>query len=212
MAIIVLSIIICFLNAYFLLFGFIFYCIGAVIVIVSGKKIKTKVLSLILPIVFLLVGYNLCDFFRPKRMPTTYIIPQNFNGKFRIVYGLPCGIVPAFENKRMILNIPADGILMVNSKNTSGVIDDEFYFVNENNIRTKIAVGESFQTKAKEKQFALMLNNGVFTKDSITQIYYEEFQIFNNDIVNWTVEEQEKHGNDLDSISERKISDCLNKP
>ncbi len=211
MIIIVLAIVTCFLNAYFLLFGFIIYCIGAVLVIISAKKIKVKALSVVLPVAFLLIGYNLADFFRPRRMPTTYIIPQNFTGKFRVVYGVACGIVPAFEKDRTIFNIPSDGILMVNSKNTSGIINEEFYFVNENKARTKIVIGESFDAQAKEKQFALMLNSGIFSKDSLTNIYYEEYQIFNNDTIKWTVEEQEKHRSDLDSIFEKKVDDCLNR-
>ena len=45
----------------------------------------------------------------------------------------------------------------------------------------------------------------------ITKIYYEEFQIVNNDTIKWTVEEQEKHRSDLDSIFEKKVDDCINK-
>ena len=212
MVLIVFAIITCFLNAYFLLFGFIIYCVGVLLVVLSGKKIKIKVLSIILPVAFLFIGYNLCDFFRPKRMPTTYIVPQNFNGKFRVIYGLACGIVPAFENERMVLNIPSNGILIVNSKNTQGLIDEEFYFEDENKKRKKIVIGESFETQANEKQFALMLSTGIFAKDSITEILYEEFQIFNNDTVNWTVDAQERHRSDLDSIFEKKIDECLSKP
>lgn len=53
-----------------------------------------------------------------------------------MVYGEPCGVQPAEEGGRNVLQIPPNGILIVAPEAEYGTIDHQYYFVDANGKRT----------------------------------------------------------------------------
>ena len=109
------------------------------------KSTIKRVLRVVLGIPSILILSVICTYglssltsylTRPK--PETFIIPSNFQGNFKVIYGQECGIIPPTENGRRILRIPADGVLIVQPKYKKGVTDYNFYFVDEDGVKTKI--------------------------------------------------------------------------
>lgn len=68
----------------------------------------------------------------------TYLIPDDFEGEVRVVYGEECGINPPKEDGRIVLEIPDNGLLIIQSETTSGFIDHEYYFIDPKGRREKI--------------------------------------------------------------------------
>jgi len=54
------------------------------------------------------------------------------------VYGESCGEQPTYEGGRRVMKIPEDGILIIRPKFKSGIVDHEYYLVDDNGERTKL--------------------------------------------------------------------------
>jgi hypothetical protein len=113
LTLVVLSFIACTINFYLIIFGFPIFVIGAVLIFISKKPFKTKIIATALPIILwfpiTLLFYN----FTGKTTPETFLIPKDFQGKIRVIYGEKCGIDPPEENGRRVLKIPNSGLLII---------------------------------------------------------------------------------------------------
>ena len=85
-----------------------------------------------------------CD---TDRTPETFLLPGNFNGFFYIVYSQTDGQDEIFGGNRRLYKIPATGVLFTKFKNDwgsikfeNGVINQQFYFVNQIGERSGISV------------------------------------------------------------------------
>lgn len=111
--------------------------LGIIFVWFAKANVKTKILLTFLPIpiilsiFFLLLEIN-------KAEPETFLIPQNFRGQFEIVFNEPCGHTILYEKGRRIYQIPDNGVLITNAKQTFGVIDRKFYSVDENGNQAEL--------------------------------------------------------------------------
>ena len=81
------------------------------------------------------------------RASETFLLPNNFKGFFYIVYNQTNGQDKRFEKSRRVYKIPATGVLFTMFKNDwrsikfeNGVINQQFYFVDENGRRKIIRV------------------------------------------------------------------------
>ena len=111
--------------------------VGIIFIWAAKEKLKTKILVTFLPIP-IIVGTFLLMIQLNKAEPETFLIPQDFRGKITIFYEESCGEKPIYESGRRIYKFPENGILITNFKRTKGIIDQEFYFVDENGMRTRI--------------------------------------------------------------------------
>lgn len=94
-----------------------------------------------------------------KAEPETYLIPSDFNGEVNILFnqnGIPVkykneygrdtiytpklGNPIKYENGRRIYEIPANGILLTQFKDTYGFIDKKYFSVNNNGERMPMKV------------------------------------------------------------------------
>ena len=82
-----------------------------------------------------------------ERTPETFLLQDNFKGFFYIVYNKTGGQEKAFEQNRRLYKIPATGVLFTKFKNDwgsikfeNGVINQQFYFFDNNGKRAKIKV------------------------------------------------------------------------
>lgn len=115
------------------------FVIGVILILVSGKSVKTKLLAAFAPFAFIVAGASIFWHFYSKTTPETYLIPADFQGNFRVVYGEPCGLQPAEEDGRRVMPIPPNGVLIVAPEAEYGTIDHQYYFVDANGKRTPAA-------------------------------------------------------------------------
>jgi hypothetical protein len=120
------------LNPYWWIFGTpLIYLTGVILIWLSKKSKLSKVLFTILPIIFWLPGFWLYVYFGTRHAtPETFLIPQNFRGKIVLYYGEPCGQELQKVNGRYIYHIPQNGVMIFKNPLETGIIDQEYFFVN----------------------------------------------------------------------------------
>ncbi|HEU4718128.1 MAG TPA: hypothetical protein VFU15_09850 [Bacteroidia bacterium] len=144
-----------------------------------------------------------------------YLIPDNFNGDFRVVYGEKCGVLPESENGRRVMRIPADGVLIVQEEFRAGTIDNVYYLVDAAGKRTKVNEIYDVSGRFSKPGASVMLSSTgsiagkmpdeSFSSESPLAITYEDFTLFNKDTAN---ADTEKNRDRLDSLTEAKVGEC----
>ncbi|HTI57517.1 DUF6843 domain-containing protein [Mucilaginibacter sp.] len=126
------------LMPYLWLFGTpLIYLTGVVLIFISKRSTRTKVLFTLLPIIFWLPGFWLFVYFASEHMtPETFLIPQNFRGKITLYYGEPCGQQLQKIDGRYIYHIPQNGIMIIKNPLETGIIDQQYYVVDSNGRKT----------------------------------------------------------------------------
>lgn len=72
----------------------------------------------------------------------TFLIPSGFEGRINVVFNQPNSNSISIENGRRIYEIPRDGILITSSKLETGILDQEYYYIDNKGNREKIDVTE----------------------------------------------------------------------
>lgn len=72
----------------------------------------------------------------------TFLIPSGFEGRINVVFNQPNSNPISVENDRRIYEIPTDGILITSSKLETGILDQEYYYVDNKGNKEKIDVTE----------------------------------------------------------------------
>lgn len=118
----------------------------------------------------------------------SYIIPENFAGNFRVIYGEECGVLPSVVNDKRILIIPNNGILIIKPKFEAGGIDHEYYFTDSAGERKKInEISNKREINSKSPGVLFLgtskipgkIPNGNFSTESPEAIHYSEFTLYN---------------------------------
>jgi len=140
------------LMPYWWIFGTpLIYLTGVVLIFISKRSTRTKVLVTLLPIIFWLPGFWLFVYFDSEHMtPETFLIPQNFRGKITLYYGEPCGQQLQKINGRYIYHIPQNGIMVLRNPLETGTIDQQYYLVDSDGRKTtklNIRVQQDFNEK-----------------------------------------------------------------
>lgn len=86
--------------------------------------------------------------------PETFLIPNGYRGKIRVIFNQKCGQPIKYEAKSRLYKIPNDGILMTQFKAEQGFINQEFYII-ENGKRRKI---EQLMAQAFNEEWTLEKN------------------------------------------------------
>lgn len=72
----------------------------------------------------------------------TFLIPSGFEGRINVVFNQPNSNPISVENGRRIYKIPRDGILITSSKLEMGILDQEYYYIDDKGNKEKIVVAE----------------------------------------------------------------------
>ena len=126
------------LIPWFFIFGIPVFLLGVIFAWLSRTTLLRKLLMTLVPIVICPLVYALfLNFGTAHVTPATYLIPENFRGKIRIFYEEPCGQKLQMVDERNIFNIPDNGILILQNKLETGIVDNEYYFADKkgNKIR-----------------------------------------------------------------------------
>jgi hypothetical protein len=123
--------------AFFAIIGLPVFVIGIILIFVAKKTWKQKLIPIGLFIVGIIIFWPIWTKINSVG-PETYLISENYRGKINIIYGEYCGKELIEENSRLIYEIPDDGILIVNKELKYGIVNHEYYLVDENGTRTKL--------------------------------------------------------------------------
>jgi hypothetical protein len=127
-----------------IIIGLPIFIIGTILTLASNSKSwKQRLFPILFFIVGILVFWPIWNWSQ-KAEPETFLIPQEFSGKVHILFNEPCGREIEYENGRRLFKIPNNGILTTKFKDQYGIIDQEYYLINENGERSllpKIDVG-----------------------------------------------------------------------
>ena len=64
--------------------------------------------------------------------PETFLVPKNFRGQITLIYNEPCGQTIQQVDGRLIYRIPQNGVMILTNEFETGIIDQEYYFVDDN--------------------------------------------------------------------------------
>lgn len=161
-----------------------------------------------------LIGYVLicillsaCNF--NNNTPVMFHIPENYSGRFVVVYEENCGIDPAQESDSLIYIIPDNGVLILRDKFESRILNHSYYLTNSSGRIEKLSVLLDYEDQFKSKWGVLCLGTGTIggvSPDGIqapkdATIKYEEYFVVNKDSSKISEEQ-------FDSIMTKIVYDC----
>ena len=147
----------------------------------------------IIPTILVVLIFNFCSSpnvavnKKPTPTPETFLIPENFQGTLRVVYGEECGIKPNIENGRRILQIPENGVLIIQPEFVSGTIDHQYYLINGNGQKTKIEysdtlINEPFLTQLRTGSIGGPIGYKKSSSESPLAIKFTDITVFRDSI------------------------------
>lgn len=75
----------------------------------------------------------------PKKVtPEIFLIPSDYHGAVKIIFGQACGKQETKENGKRVYIIPENGILISKFKQELGIINQEYYYLDAKGGRTLI--------------------------------------------------------------------------
>jgi len=186
-------------------------------------KVILGLLSFPLTLIVVVIGMYLFSFASsyftgPEK--ETYLIPSDFEGEFRVIYGEKCGINPPFENDRRVLNIPDNGILIIQPKFEAGTIDHEYFLVDNKGNRKKINMLWDYKQRTTESPGVLLggsgsmggaMPDGGSSSESPLAIHFTDFTVFNKDTISGEDSEEFQFQHRLDSLTNALVDECRKK-
>jgi hypothetical protein len=123
--------------AFFAFIGLPVFIVGIVLIFISKKSWKHK---LILIAVFIVGIFAFWPIWRELNSvgPETFLIPNDYRGKASVIYKKGCGINLEKTNDTLIYNIPENGILILDGEQEYGLIEHTYFLVDDNGNRTEL--------------------------------------------------------------------------
>lgn len=180
------------------------FLIATVLVFLSKKSLKTKLLTTILPFVFYLPATYLFLLAYNYTTPKTFLIPANYQGALRIVYEQKCGTSYKSENGRRVLTFPDNGILILNEKFDGGV-NNKYYLFDKNDARIMVREYFGVQKAIKKTPCILIGGGGTLGAGGADEIKFSDFYLYNKDT---TLKDDYKLTQHFDSLTWKTVNDC----
>lgn len=92
---------------------------------------------------------------RPEK--EIFLIPMDFRGKIRIVYGEECGVRPLHEDGGRVLVVPQNGVLIIQPEFEAGVVNHDYYFVDAKGSRVRANV---FDDRGRPRKRVMLGGSG----------------------------------------------------
>ena len=150
--------------------------------------------------------------------PETFLIPSDYRGSVKIIYDSVCGVPPSYENERRLYHIDHQGILIIDLKPSTGFLDLEYYFMDENENRTRIQTldkDDLDQSSTEDAENLLKDEVAIFEMGSAGNAYRKEdrkryrTQSFivstYNDLKKY---KSKKYLTERDSLIQNRLKDC----
>lgn len=113
---------------YFYGLPIIIFFLGVVLIWISKKGIRTKLLWTVTPIA-IFFAYQYIWYQSHKVPPETFLIPQEFRGKVHVIFNKECGQQAEMVDNRRIYRIPTNGVLLSKFKDKQGFINQKYFLV-----------------------------------------------------------------------------------
>jgi hypothetical protein len=153
---------------------------------------------------------------RPEK--ETYLIPNDFEGEFRVVYGEECGIKPPVENGRRVLTIPDNGVLIIKPEFEAGTINHEYYLVDKNGNREKVRMLWDYNNERVKNSPGVLLGgsgsmagempDGSSSSESPLAIHFTDFIVFNKGTTRRSDREEVQFQQRFDSLTTALVDEC----
>lgn len=210
-ALIAISFITCVVSFYFVVFGMPMFSVGAILVLLSNQKIRTKLLAILIPLILYVPSALLFLYIYNYSTPKTILIPQDYYGALRIVYEEKCGINYGEIDGVKILAFPENGILILN-EDFDRHINYNYYLVDKLGNRTKIPQVIAFRDKSPKWPYVLVSGSGSIgyatdinsEKEEEREIKYADFYVYNSRIEGNEDDAQQK----MDSLTLAVVNRC----
>lgn len=151
--------------------GGLLWGVGALLIALGAQPIGTK-LSLIIGSIVLYGAYQVVFFISNKTEPETFLIPAGYEGKVRVFYSQLRGEPEAREDKRIIYQIPDDGIYKTQVKFTQGFVNYEFWMLSPDGSRLPIPYEGMKGVTLQDNEVAVRkLSSGVFKSQPSVYFY-----------------------------------------
>lgn len=124
----------------------------------------------------------------------------------RVVYGEDCGIEPEHKNGRRILRIPDNGLLIVQPNLKAGIIDHQYYFIDEGGNQEK-ATGIQLGSSGS---FGGLMPDGSYSTESPTAIHFTNFFVARNDSGKISQNNYGLENQRIDSLTKVLVAECRN--
>ncbi|MFP9100551.1 DUF6843 domain-containing protein [Flavobacterium sp. RHBU_24] len=131
------SFIACVISFYFIVFGAAVFLVGALLVLLSDRTVKTKLLTTLLPVVLYVPVTIAFLYLYNFSLPKTMLIPEGYDGPLRVVYEESCGSPYSEIDGETTLVFPENGILVLN-EDFDNHVNYTYYFINKAGKRTPI--------------------------------------------------------------------------
>jgi hypothetical protein len=212
------------LNPYWLIFGVPLFVIGIILLLLSQKSIKSKLIWIITPIIFWypfmhLFLYLMGIIGTVTAQKLDLIFPKNFEGKAIVISNMPCGKEIEIIDNREQLKIPESGILLYKGNLRSGYINNRYLKINNNGKKMEIATRANYmyfedsENKPDKSVVGIWLSGGG-TKynpnpDGGIKYSFREFVISSKDsLEKWS---DFKSSRELERITDSLVENCKNK-
>jgi hypothetical protein len=140
----------------------------------------------------------------------TFLLPVGFEGNVRVVYGEECGIEPPFENGRRILQIPSNGLLIIKPEFVAGIIDHQYYFVD--NIGNREIASQHDSSKGISHggtgSIGGAMPDGSISSESPFAIHFADIYVYNVNAKVRTDREFTLHKRRIDSLTTALVGEC----
>ncbi len=187
LVLITISFIGCVLSYYLLVFGIPTFIFGAILVLISKQPIQSKLLTTLIPIVLYFPLTFLFLYFYNYSTAITILIPENFEGKLRIIYDENCGSNLEIIDGEKTLIFPENGILVLNEE-FNRQINYNYYLVDDQGNKNEILEILEFKDRIKKRPSVLAGGSGTMYQeiddkptDKINRITFSDFYIYNKD-------------------------------
>lgn len=120
------------MNPYFLIYAIPVFSAGALFIWLSKRKLKTKVLWTMIPLLawypamlLFLLAYTAIG--KANAQKLDFIFEEDFRGRVIVISNSPCGQKVVIKDGREQLYIPENGILLYQGEIEAGIIDHRYF-------------------------------------------------------------------------------------
>jgi hypothetical protein len=123
--------------AFFAVIGLPIFVVGIIIILVSKKTWKQRLIPIALFIIGIIAFWPIWRNINSVGQET-FLIPNDYRGRVNIIHKKDCGIILKKTEKGLIYEIPNDGILLLSNDLKYGFIDHKYYLIDKNGKKTEL--------------------------------------------------------------------------
>jgi hypothetical protein len=217
LTLIIISFVACVISYWLLIFGIPAFLIGTILVLLSSRPTKTKLLATLTPIILYIPFTYLFLNAYNYTTPNIFLIPSDYEGTLRIIYEEECGQYISKKDGNEIFNFPSNGILILN-EDFEGGINNKYFLVDKIGHKTEIPEILEFKNRKSKMPCVLVGGSGTMWEwekievNSINKkekgITYSDFYLINKNTTDGNEFENEQK---FDSLTKNMVNQCRQK-